>query len=235
MGFEITTVRQETAVSAGYKYIVLYSKITKTHTNSSGMCNRIARATGDSGHCRNLISLVILITSRLQYCDRATYVSMSETKNVKKLPLLLNFSDPTPPNRRPFLMRSTQTSLAISPKYMPEIIFSNLKPKKVILLPNIMTNIIYAVFNHHKYSWLLKLLSGIHTVGTDLRRNQFWFKLARGLSCRYSICSISLRGKFVIVIPKLCYGCISWVVNCIFYAKCLWPKMNFPCHSTSNN
>lgn len=48
---------------------------------------------------------------------------------MRKVFLVLNFSDTCPLNNSFFATRSMQTSLASSPKYIPEIIFSNLKRK----------------------------------------------------------------------------------------------------------
>jgi len=62
-----------------------------------------------------------------------TYLSISETYLVKKFPLLKSRSEPCPPNKRPRFVNLTMTSLASSPMYIPEIIFSNLEQDYVVV------------------------------------------------------------------------------------------------------
>ena len=63
------------------------------------------------------------------FLTHISYLSIAETNLVRKLFLDLNFSDTCPLNKSFFATRSMQASLAISPRYIPDIIFSNLRTK----------------------------------------------------------------------------------------------------------
>ena len=53
-----------------------------------------------------------------------TYDSISDTYFVKNLPRFLRSHEPLPLNKRPALVSFSSTSLASSPMYIPDIIFS---------------------------------------------------------------------------------------------------------------
>lgn len=65
--------------------------------------------------------------------QHVTYLSISETYLVKKFPLSKSRSEPFPPNKRPSFVNFTIISLASSPMYIPEIIFSNLEQDYVVV------------------------------------------------------------------------------------------------------
>lgn len=65
-------------------------------------------------------------------CQNNTHFSISDTFDESNVPLVLKFSDNIPPNSMFFCAKSTITNRAISPIYIPLIIFSNLKPNDAL-------------------------------------------------------------------------------------------------------